>query len=123
MCDYGAVGIAVPSETVELRARSGNVWWFSPGTQATIYHSRDPQLPCDSVGIQAAIDAAHRQGGGIVLVPAGDYLIGPIRLRSRVHLHLEPGASLGFTVIGRLRDQFRYFAENHTRSGFWPQFH
>ena len=48
----------------------------------------------DSHGIQRAIDAVAKSGGGMVTVPAGNYLIGPIRLRSRVWLNLEPGAVL-----------------------------
>ena len=44
--------------------------------------------------IQAAIDACYRDGGGEVLVPAGIYRTGGLRLRSRVTLHLLSGASL-----------------------------
>jgi hypothetical protein len=46
----------------------------------------------DTAAIQQAIDAAGRQGGGAVLVPAGKYLSGTIHLRSNITLHLEPGA-------------------------------
>jgi len=38
--------------------------------------------------IAKAIDACATVGGGRVLVPAGDFLTGPIRLRSNVDLHL-----------------------------------
>src|SRR5687768_15758049 len=38
--------------------------------------------------IQHAIDAAHRTGGGRVVVPEGDFLTGPVHLKSRVELHL-----------------------------------
>lgn len=48
----------------------------------------------DTAAIQAAIDACHRAGGGTVYLPAGDYLSGAIRLRSRVTLHLKAGATL-----------------------------
>jgi polygalacturonase len=44
--------------------------------------------------IQAAMDAARAAGGGIVVVPAGDFLSGPIRLASRINLRLESGAVL-----------------------------
>ncbi len=44
--------------------------------------------------IQAAVDEAHRAGGGTVLLPAGRYLSGSILLRSNVELHLEAGAVL-----------------------------
>mgnify|MGYP000985918106 CR=1 FL=1 len=44
--------------------------------------------------IQSAIDAASKAGGGIVSVPAGIYLCGPIKLASKINLHLEAGALL-----------------------------
>ena len=44
--------------------------------------------------IQAVIDAADARGGGMVVLTPGVYLSGGIRLRSRVTLHLEPGAVL-----------------------------
>ena len=44
--------------------------------------------------IQKAIDAAFAEGGGRVVVPAGEYPSGSLRLRSRVELHLEQGARL-----------------------------
>ncbi|HEX4737936.1 MAG TPA: glycoside hydrolase family 28 protein [Allosphingosinicella sp.] len=48
--------------------------------------------------IHAAIAACVAAGGGRVVVPAGDYLTGPIRLRSNVNLHLEEGAHLRFST-------------------------
>ncbi len=45
-------------------------------------------------GIQQAIDACFRRGGGRVIVPKGRYLIGGLRLRSRVTLYLQSGAVL-----------------------------
>lgn len=44
--------------------------------------------------VQRAIDLCANSGGGTVTVPAGDYKIGSIFLRSRVTLHLENGATL-----------------------------
>ena len=44
--------------------------------------------------IQGAIDAAFRAGGGTVRVAKGSYPIKGLRLRSRVTLHLESGATL-----------------------------
>lgn len=49
----------------------------------------------DTGAVQAALDAADRDGGGTVVVPAGaSYLIGSIELRSHVELHVESGAVL-----------------------------
>ncbi|MCR4603985.1 MAG: glycoside hydrolase [Prevotella sp.] len=54
--------------------------------------------------IQQAIDACHADGGGRVVVPAGDYTIGTLQLRSHVDLHLEQGATLyGSTKLGDYR--------------------
>ncbi|MFN4312723.1 MAG: glycoside hydrolase family 28 protein [Chitinophagaceae bacterium] len=47
--------------------------------------------------IQSAIDAIHRRGGGVVVVPAGIWLTGPIVLKSHVNLHLAQSATLLFT--------------------------
>jgi polygalacturonase len=46
----------------------------------------------DSRAINRAIEAASRAGGGTVLFPTGRYASYSIRLRSRVRLHLDPGA-------------------------------
>ena len=40
----------------------------------------------DSPSINRAIDAAAKNGGGTVLLPAGTYLSGSIHLQSRIHL-------------------------------------
>ena len=48
----------------------------------------------DTAAIQAAIDACHAARGGIVLVPAGDFLSGTLELKSFVTLHLAAGARL-----------------------------
>jgi hypothetical protein len=44
--------------------------------------------------IQRAIDKVAESGGGTVFVPSGRFVTGPLRLRSRITLHLEPGAVL-----------------------------
>ena len=48
----------------------------------------------DSPAINAAIEAAVRDGGGQVLLPAGTYLSGSIRLKSNIDLHLAAGAKI-----------------------------
>ena len=47
-----------------------------------------------TAALQQAIDACSEAGGGRVLVPAGNYKIGTIVLKSNVHLYLEQGATL-----------------------------
>lgn len=48
----------------------------------------------ETQSIQDSIDACHDAGGGIVRVPAGDFQIGTIILKSNVTLSLDYGASL-----------------------------
>ena len=48
----------------------------------------------DSPAINAAIEAAVRNGGGQVLLPAGTYLSGSIRLKSNIDLHLSAGCTI-----------------------------
>ena len=44
--------------------------------------------------IQTAIDRVYAKGGGVVIVPKGQYDVGSIQLKSKVELHLEKGAYL-----------------------------
>jgi len=45
---------------------------------------------------RTAIDACQSAGGGRVIVPAGRYLTGAIRLKSNVNLHVQEGATIAF---------------------------
>lgn len=57
----------------------------------------DPHAVEDSSSAFAkAITAAHDAGGGRVVVKAGDWLTGPIHLKSNVNLHLAAGAVVRF---------------------------
>jgi len=48
----------------------------------------------NAAAIQKAIDKLSALGGGTVTVPAGEFITGPIELKSGVELHLEMGARL-----------------------------
>lgn len=48
--------------------------------------------------INQAITACNKKGGGVVFVPAGIWLTGPIQLQSNVNLHLQQNATLLFTT-------------------------
>ena len=60
--------------------------------------------------INKAIDACTKAGGGRVVVPAGEYLTGAIRLRSNVNLYVSKGATLKFST-----DPKAYLPLVHTR--------
>lgn len=47
--------------------------------------------------IQRAIEACSKQGGGTVRVPMGEWVSGPIHLRSNVHLTFDKGAVVTFS--------------------------
>lgn len=51
----------------------------------------------NTAAIAAAIKACADAGGGRVLVPTGQWLTGPIHLRSKIELHLAEGAELVFS--------------------------
>jgi polygalacturonase len=48
--------------------------------------------------IEAAIMSCHSGGGGVVYIPAGTWLTGPITLMSNVNLHITENAALLFTT-------------------------
>lgn len=50
-----------------------------------------------SQAISAAIDKANRLGGGVVVIPEGEWLTGKVHLKSNVNLHLDKGAVLLFS--------------------------
>jgi len=60
--------------------------------------------------INSAIDACAKAGGGRVVVPAGEFLTGAIRLRSNVNLYVSKGATLKFST-----DPKAYLPLVHTR--------
>lgn len=50
-----------------------------------------------SQAIAQAINKANKSGGGVVVIPAGEWLTKNIHLKSNVNLHLEKGAILLFS--------------------------
>ena len=54
-------------------------------------------LTLNTAAITKAIEQCNRAGGGVVLIPRGLWLTGPITLKSHVNLHLAEGALLQFT--------------------------
>jgi polygalacturonase len=48
----------------------------------------------NTAAIQSAIDATSEAGGGVVEIPAGTFLCGPIHLMNKINLHLDAGCIL-----------------------------
>lgn len=46
----------------------------------------------NATAIQAAVNAAAKAGGGVVIIPAGKFMTGTVELQSNVEVHLEQGA-------------------------------
>jgi polygalacturonase len=63
----------------------------------------------ETAAIQKAIDAAVADGGGKVVIPAGTYLSGPVKLGNYIDLHLDEGATLKALPMDRypaVNDQY-----------------
>ncbi len=58
------------------------------------YGATGDGLRLNTDAIQKTIDVCHAAGGGMVWVPAGDFVIGTIILKSNITLSLDYGASL-----------------------------
>ncbi len=54
-------------------------------------------LTLNTKSINNAIIACNKRGGGVVLIPKGLWLSGPIELKSNVNLHLQENSILQFT--------------------------
>ncbi len=54
-------------------------------------------ITLNTASINNAIDACNKKGGGVVKVPSGLWLTGPVELKSNVNLYLQAGAVLLFT--------------------------
>ena len=78
----------------------------------------------DHTAINKAIDACTAGGGGQVVVPAGTYLCGSIRLKSNVDLHLMAGAKI-LAAPGELKayDESEVFGSPEYQDGGHTYFH
>ncbi len=73
---------------------------------ARVYNVRDfgakgDGVTLDTAAVQAAVDACARDRGGIVLVPAGVFVIGMIELKSHVTLRIAAHGTLLGTADGK----------------------
>jgi hypothetical protein len=83
--------LATPSEQKDTGTRVYNIADFGALPDGTTLNT---------AAVQKAIDVCTNDNGGIVLVPAGDFLIGTIELKSNVTLRLAPkGRLLGSPKI------------------------
>ena len=59
-----------------------------------VYGAKGDGINVDTKFVNEAINECNLSGGGIVYFPAGIYLLGSVRLKSKVELYLESGAVL-----------------------------
>src|SRR3954447_14659041 len=62
------------------------------------YGAKADGMTLNTKSINAAIDDCNKKGGGVVVIPAGLWLTGPVTLKSNVNLHLMRDALLQFTT-------------------------
>jgi len=101
-----------PAGTV--RATAHEVAWYTQHAPFAMPAVPEPVIPAHSVSLKdfggvgdgktlntsafsKAIAACAAAGGGRVVVPAGQWLTGPIELKSNIDLHTEAGATVVFT--------------------------
>ncbi|MDR1632520.1 MAG: hypothetical protein LBR97_06540, partial [Dysgonamonadaceae bacterium] len=60
----------------------------------TDYDVSNDSIKIQTSQIQAVIDRAHREGGGVVVIPKGTFLSGSLFFKPKTHLYLEEGAVL-----------------------------
>ena len=63
----------------------------------TDYGAVGDGISMNTEAINEAIRTCSEAGGGRVVIPAGIWLTGPIRLKSNVNLHIEDGALVNFS--------------------------
>lgn len=63
----------------------------------TSFGAKPDGIALNTASINTAINECNKKGGGVVVIPAGFWLTGPIVLKSNVNLHLQKNALLQFT--------------------------
>ncbi len=107
-----ALPLVAPEALAAEDRHEPDPWCRVPGILARVRPPRFPHRRFDitkfgAVGdgvtknteaFRKAILTCHRSGGGHVVVPAGVFLTGAIRLLSGVDLHVEKGATIAFST-------------------------
>ena len=87
------------------------------------YGARGDGKTLDSPAINAAIETCASEGGGRVVLPAGNYLCGSIHLKSNIELHLTPGATIIATDQQGAYDESEVFGGPEYQDGGHTYFH
>ena len=87
------------------------------------FGAKSGSLP-QTAKIQAAIDCCYKNGGGKVIIPAGSFCTGGIRIRSGITLYLQSGARLIASkdpndYMGILRDEIEPVLNKDITNTLW----
>ncbi len=74
------------------------------------YGAKPDGVSLNTKAINEAISACSANGGGVVLIPNGFWLTGPIQLQSNVNLHLEKNA---LVLFSKNFDDYKIIAGNY----------
>jgi polygalacturonase len=105
------IGAVLILSTYSLAHSQGSVKPYSFGNLPTVlepvfkkdtvnivkYGALNDGVTLNTKAINEAIVAVYKRGGGVVVIPEGFWLTGPIELKSNVNLHLKKNALLQFT--------------------------
>ena len=88
------------------------------------YGAKGDGKTLDHMAINKAIEAANADGGGQVVLSAGTYLCGSIRMKSNVDLHLKAGAKI-LAAPGSMKayDESEVFGAPEYQDGGHTYFH
>src|SRR5215216_2206849 len=89
----GQMSVPLAAASVGASVTSANAKAADESVGARVYDVRafgakGDGATLDTAAVQAAIDACHKDRGGVVLIPAGDFVVGTLELKSNVTLHL-----------------------------------
>jgi DNA sulfur modification protein DndE len=87
-CVYAQKPVNVLVQKTAFRKDTINIVQFGAKSDASSLNTKS---------INESITAIHKKGGGVVLVPDGTWITGPIDFKSNVNLHLSKNALLIFT--------------------------
>jgi DNA sulfur modification protein DndE len=62
------------------------------------YQAKAGSASLNTTAIQSAIDACSANGGGVVVIPHGFWITGPLQLKSNVNLHVAKNAVVQFST-------------------------